>query len=886
MRTIHALFFAGCFAAALPGQEASHPQLLAAIAQEEVEGNLAAAETTYRKLAADTALPHAVRGQAALRLANLLARVGRTEDAAQARELARSLGVQPAEPGDTADPQRTQQLQNRARALVAGQADFPPAILEQLRWIGAPAAPAIIAWIEDYGQVRPVPGVLTQLLWEFGDDESIDFLARVMSEPESSNAALPAAHQSVSLRDEQGLRAVEAALRTGPIEVVSILTQRLGARIPADLLLRTAETRDPAFTALILRAFPDLPAGADLELARRYARLVRNALASTEPSVGAAALDCNASVLRRSALGIEVVLDHLTAFSPKQLARVMGDLPEDWEASPAEPRHDRIVAAALSIPPQAGPAREWIQWLVMQMDTSLPLEPHALTLVDAGYPLLPPLLERWDLTPADLRTLVQRAVASDDAVPAKSRNRFFVRLSRAMGRLEREPGITDLAADLFALAKAWDCAEEVGSLVHLTRNPDAAAWVLENISSDRSAEILARLNQRVDSPAVRDAMLRRLAPAGRTEPSTPTRLRLIFGLLERGDPRGLEHVEDGDPTLHWSFIDSDQTTSIAKIVTSAGKKGHEALDPEVVAPFVPLLLAHSSGWSWSSAHFSTPLPTIARALADAEARDPERRRLGWLHGFLRGPAAVQPFAEELLADPDPAVRFCALQAAADAEATWLDKALAPTLDRLVDDADESCADYAARLLERSGAVSGLAWVTRLAASPHAKLRKQAIYAVGTCTDDAEKTSANLTVRTLLDDPDGVVRSHAARYSGERVLVEAVPTLLRRMQDPEAEVRKAAEEALERIRFAREQQQLWDQLRDGIDTSPRGALERLLRQATPDQPKERRLAAIKALGSLAMPEALPYLIDWMGEDDAEIRGGCEAAMAAIHLNPRR
>ena len=73
---------------------------------------------------------------------------------------------------------------------------------------------------------------------------------------------------------------------------------------------------------------------------------------------------------------------------------------------------------------------------------------------------------------------------------------------------------------------------------------------------------------------------------------------------------------------------------------------------------------------------------------------------------------------------------------------------------------------------------------------------------------------------------------------------------------------------------------------GLDASPASAAEKLLLQAKPGAPKAQRLLAIQSLGVLGVPEALPFLIDWSADPDGEVASAAQAAITAIHLNPRR
>jgi HEAT repeat protein len=111
-------------------------------------------------------------------------------------------------------------------------------------------------------------------------------------------------------------------------------------------------------------------------------------------------------------------------------------------------------------------------------------------------------------------------------------------------------------------------------------------------------------------------------------------------------------------------------------------------------------------------------------------------------------------------------------------------------------------------------------------------------------------------------------------------------LLQLVQHQEPEVRQAANEALAKIRFVHEQKSYWDRITKGLDASPTSAVEKLLLQAKPGAPAEQRLLAITSLGALGMPEALPFLIEWTQDTDADIAKAAKDAITQIHLQPRR
>lgn len=73
---------------------------------------------------------------------------------------------------------------------------------------------------------------------------------------------------------------------------------------------------------------------------------------------------------------------------------------------------------------------------------------------------------------------------------------------------------------------------------------------------------------------------------------------------------------------------------------------------------------------------------------------------------------------------------------------------------------------------------------------------------------------------------------------------------------------------------------------GLDASPTSAVEKLLLQAKPGAPTEQRLLAITSLGTLGVPEALPFLIEWTQDADGNVAKAAKDAITQIHLSPRR
>ncbi|MCA9002216.1 MAG: HEAT repeat domain-containing protein, partial [Planctomycetes bacterium] len=136
------------------------------------------------------------------------------------------------------------------------------------------------------------------------------------------------------------------------------------------------------------------------------------------------------------------------------------------------------------------------------------------------------------------------------------------------------------------------------------------------------------------------------------------------------------------------------------------------------------------------------------------------------------------------------------------------------------------------------------------------------------------------IAPLLEDPVHEIRRNACRALGQRLDADAVPALLEVLGDQDEEVRTAAREALQQIRFYHDEKARWERFFLGQELSTVGAAQRLLQQALPDQPVEQRVLAIRSLGMLAAPEALPFLIDWVGQGPDAVKAAGEEAIERI------
>ena len=109
----------------------------------------------------------------------------------------------------------------------------------------------------------------------------------------------------------------------------------------------------------------------------------------------------------------------------------------------------------------------------------------------------------------------------------------------------------------------------------------------------------------------------------------------------------------------------------------------------------------------------------------------------------------------------------------------------------------------------------------------------------------------------------------------------VEPLLACLRDPVESRREQAQKALDAQRAWLEEEARWARLRADTRLDATSAADALLTQSAADQPKPIRLAAIRSLGTLALPETLPILIEMLRDQDREITAAASAAIERIN-----
>ena len=131
----------------------------------------------------------------------------------------------------------------------------------------------------------------------------------------------------------------------------------------------------------------------------------------------------------------------------------------------------------------------------------------------------------------------------------------------------------------------------------------------------------------------------------------------------------------------------------------------------------------------------------------------------------------------------------------------------------------------------------------------------------------------------LEAKSATLRTQAIQRMALTLNKAHAPLFLERLRDPSEQVREAAQKALREIEFYLEQTGRWQRLNKAGGLDATTAAEALLAQARQGD-KATRLLALGSLGSLAVAETLPLLIEMCKDQDAEIAAAARDAVLQI------
>jgi hypothetical protein len=922
-------------------------ELATIVAVEEQERDLAKAEQLYRQALTDQALSPAARDLALERLLDLLFRLGRRDDAKQVvAQAAKARGRQAevalddvtaaAQQPNQAQQERQAALRQQAEAIVSSLVTANPvrpwdqAAAGELEWIGVAAVPVIAAALaaatpalENNPQTpHPVLNVLNGaqivvrenyvalacMLWQLGGEDAIAHLEslRQSLEPKRRQLLARGAHRAKDPRllrlAEQWLVAeVDAEVRLELVFYPHQIRVSLFERLDPDVVLDTALRERGEFGSRVLQGYVVLHVlrGAPLV---KLLRLVGLALDGSDPRL---AVEAQRGLAMNStcyvAEGVDLLLEHLPRL-PQSLATSLpkGVYPEAWQQlrGKGDPVRLRPELAATLWPRLLATARRCSKtgaahgWIATAMSACPPDLPGAaadlLALANDGYvdyPYLHLLHGRVQANdvPALLQTFERDEARKLEAdllglmhsleLPSAA---FAVLLRRAELVAAGDPTSPTLWQFAMPMARTGDPAAAAWLTAQQQRTPDP-----DSRAVDQSfLPALLELGRRSKDEAVRQLMRTWVGSSQHTS-------RLQLALLSMADEPTLalvlEHFKSSAVAKHpYAVGPYEPWVSPLDYLLAARPQPPHGYTVGQQRAVVRELAGKANGLSmrtcadgvlsevvqsWSGPAATTTVVNgavdeiVRRWLAasgdDAALRWREvagmlshavaavrQRCLQQLGAVVDLPAPALALVERSLADQDEAVALAATEALLRHE---------PKVQRLHD-----------RLLgHRLAAVRERAW------------RSQGI-----------DTVPDATLLGLLDDSSVTMRVAAVQHLAGRLSIAAVPDLVRLLRDPADPVRVTAADALTKIRFYQEQQAHWDRVLQGLDASPASAAEKLLLQARPEAPKAQRLLAITSLGVLGAPEALPFLIDWSQQGDADIATAARDAIGKIHLQPRR
>ena len=953
------LTFAVCAGALAAQQQGTAPtpsqELAPIVAVEEQERDLAKAERLYKEAIEGGKLSAEAKHQAMLRLAELLMKLGRRDEAmrwmAKAAESPfADVALDDVTSSGPQDREREEALRGKARELVQkvlAQSVFPypsaTGILDeelrrQIEWLGESVVPEIGAALAaakptfantalrdlspSTTRIEALRG-LAGVLWHLGSPAAraqLEDAYRDGSEAFRALLVTQAARHAPALRE-----LVVKWLNEDPSEAVFWQLARSGTEIggailgaaqgwaesrnnwgelPPEVLLGAVERRSPAMRAKVLR---NLPTGGgklvpwSSAAASRACAMVRELANGTDPEVVRTALAALANPrLQVTPEGFDCLVDHL--------GRIGDDVPLNWVGGPREwlppgQEHRFAKEAAVRLWPKlAAAARRgvpgrsdyWVRQALQACGPSLDgsMLDDLLALQSRGYTgLLVFLSGRLD--PSQALRLVQAFAQMDEG--------NFEDGARGLFENDLPPEALPLLVSKTEMAVRLQKVDWLATLVARTGNPDAVPWLLAH--AEQGGDYLLQLGRRTQAEPVRAAMRKQIDPHAQVP-----RVDLLLALLSMHDTaclailNALPNPMQGTRHPYGKGKNAQPIGPLAYLLVDQPDPPHGFTEAEVVDflrglfarggphqmwmtaaqidgvsdPLVMVMAAKATGTLFvpgsgaESARQTSWQEVVAqRIAAESDLQGPRHR---WLLGLVES-SGRWPAMMEHLGVVETAGRWPAVVEHLDARDRT---ALRPSIEPMLAGDDAGRAEFAFEFLKREQVALDYEALTH---SKHARVVELAAQAM------LGKRSLSLATALRLM-PDHLAPDDFAHYCGENAIVEAVPTLLQLLQHEDSGVRKSASDALTKIRFVHEQKSYWDRITKGLDASPSSAAEKLLLQAKPGAPRAQRLLAIPSLGALGVPEALPFLIEWSQDADAEVAVAASKAIQQIHLNPRR
>ncbi len=807
------------------------------------------------------------------------------------------------------------------------------ALAEVKSWTAS--APAFVGGPDDflrsrlYGQfdpatpVSPAPAVhmLARCLFEVGGAAAAALVREQLRDPAPEWRRLIAAGSERFASDgssavhESMLPVIAELLRDpDPVGVVPAMAMRAAMALPFAAFARSlqaecAVARDAAWRQLpqhpVWNSGDWGPRGRATEAVELVLPTIERALAGGDPGGARAAFAFLRFVGGRSERGSELLLQWLPkvpAFEaggqstlPASLASLLACAKVLGPANAEDGLDDRrrFVAGSVGAAPHNGGSAGLVLDLVELRYDAL------------GSGLFAQLVLQYQPEPADLvrlcallgRCAGEAKVVADMVgrhleLPAAAVPLLAARLQALLATVpERTAGqaIGDAENEIANLAVLLGCTGDpvaVEALAAVVRRSDL--WWM-------AVPAAIELGRRCPDPRVGQFLVDRMVDAR----MSPTQRNDLFGaLVERGEPLAISAYA----TAYQLGLDGQRVEPVGpvrqQLMGQAGTRGmawlraegHDRYAAEQRLAIWQSVLA-SEAWfeALSDVGEDEPaaiqvaileaLPALARA---AVAKEPD-----WRVAPLRNVLAA--FARTVPADDTPASLRHRAAFAAVCDNDWLcwsaieglrDGAVIQKLaDHLVARLHSPYADVAYEALVRYGQVPVPA-ADVIAGLRHAGDRIDPYLQLLPRDAAPEIVRAVEGLLGSLESEGERARIAACKALGRFLAPGSAPALLTALRDASGDVRSAATEALQQIRLYHEQKAYWDQFATGIQPGREAAAGKLLAQAKPDQPKDQRLLALGSLGVLGAAEALPYLIDWTKDADAEVAAAARAAIEPL------
>ncbi len=959
------LTFAVCAGALAAQQQGTAPtpsqELAPIVAVEEQERDLAKAERLYKEAIDGGKLSAAAKEMATLRLAELLRKLGKLDEAKQWMDKLPMVAFDNVSEPSPQDRERQEALRAKARELVPkamGQicpVDYwvgavgivDRELLRQIEWLGDAAVPEIAAVLAatkeslagktardlpatasrgapnaDNAKLEAVRG-LVGALWSSGSPMAraqLEAAYRDGSEAFRMVLVCQAARHAAAIRDlivlwlqqepsdavfwalaRSGLFEAEGGMSPGSMQWAD--SRSVWSEVAPETLLGAVERRGPLVQGKVLAALYPLPDALgrrafSAEAAARACSLVRTLAKGTDPEAARLALRGLVS-FQKTAEGFECLVDHLGLYGPDGYAR--------WDGGPLElgtkegdefvfaNKHalrlwPKLVAAA-RLPLSPG-LREWLSYAIRACVRSLDgaIVDDLVSIYDPRWlsRALEAMRGRMDQSQA-MRLLEAFGRICGPALQKgdPSTHAWF----RALADSDLPPEALPLLVSLQKLAEGSDLSGWFWPHVARTGNPEAVAWLVERAKVDTIAltDCLVQLGRRTQAEPVRAAM-RQLAEKFGSD----WKSRLYLALLSMHDTATLARLGETETTL--SAVEHAYATTkkpkpispLAYVLMDQPDPPHGFTEAELLAFVRSARVFETRAYVEDIDPARVPTPLLM-ALAErsnlrvgrvvtSRSQDSENSRASsWQEAIAKRIAAEEDMNGSLhrwllgvLQSSGPALRVVEFLGERDRAA------VRPHLERLLAGDDAELAEFA------FGALVDVRPPLDCEALTNSKHKSIAARAANLGMNTGVLSSAT-ALRLLPTHGDTYA---VVKYLGEKGAVDAVPALINLLQNEQTNVREAAREALTKIRFVHEQKSYWDRITKGLDASPTSAVEKLLLQSKPGAPPEQRLLAIRSLGTLGVPEALPFLIEWTQDVDANVAKAAKDAITQIHLNPRR